>query len=33
MVVPAQEPVKKSSQFPANCDSLEMWAETVFDES
>src|SRR5260370_31003565 len=25
-VVPAFEPVKKSSQFPANGDSMEMWA-------
>jgi hypothetical protein len=24
-VAPANEPVKKSSQFPANCDSLEQW--------
>src|SRR3979490_1135425 len=24
-VAPAKEPVKKSSQFPANCDSMEMW--------
>jgi hypothetical protein len=30
-VVPAKEPVKKSSQFPANCDSMEMLAETVFE--
>jgi len=27
-VVPANEPVKKSSQFPVNRDSLELW--TVF---
>jgi hypothetical protein len=25
-LVPANEPVKKSSQFPANCDSMELWA-------
>jgi hypothetical protein len=31
--VPAFEPVKKSSQFPANCDSMEMLAEPVFEGS
>ena len=29
-VVPANEPVKKSSQFPANCDSLEMLGSDGF---
>jgi hypothetical protein len=32
-VVPANEPVKKSSRFPANCDSMEMLAERVFEGS
>src|SRR5260370_20104926 len=31
-VVPANEPVKKSSQFPANCDSMEMWAARVLQD-
>jgi hypothetical protein len=29
-VVPANEPVKKSSQFPTNCDSLEKWGNDCF---
>jgi hypothetical protein len=28
--IPAFEPVKKSSQFPANCDSLEFQSAAVF---
>jgi hypothetical protein len=32
-VVPANELVKKSSRFLANCDSMEVLAEAIFDGS
>jgi ABC-type taurine transport system substrate-binding protein len=31
--IPAFEPVKKSSQFLTNCDSLGKWIATAFDGS